>query len=64
LRFGCPDVGILFCGWDAVADGAVLQVLQVLQERGLALVHDGSAFVGVQPGVEPAAERGRYVLKP
>ena len=39
-------------GWDAVADGAVLQ------ERGLALVRDGGAFVGVQPGNEPAAERG------
>lgn len=39
-------------GWDAVADGAVLQ------ERGLRLVRDGGAFVGVQPGAEPAAERG------
>ncbi|MGH3316518.1 MAG: NADP-dependent oxidoreductase [Nocardioidaceae bacterium] len=39
-------------GWDAVADGAVLQ------ERGLALVRDGGTFVGVQPGAEPAAERG------
>jgi NADPH:quinone reductase-like Zn-dependent oxidoreductase len=39
-------------GWDAVADGAVLQ------ERGLALVRDGGAFVGVQPGAEPATERG------
>ena len=39
-------------GWDAVADGAVLQ------ERGLALVRDGGAFVGVRPGAEPAAERG------
>ena len=39
-------------GWDAVADGAVLQ------ERGLALVRDGGAFVGVQPGAEPASERG------
>ena len=35
-------------GWDAVADGAVLQ------ERGLALVRDGGAFVGVQPSAEPA----------
>jgi NADPH:quinone reductase-like Zn-dependent oxidoreductase len=39
-------------GWDAVADGAVLQ------ERGLALVRDGGTFVGVQPGAGPAAERG------
>jgi NADPH:quinone reductase-like Zn-dependent oxidoreductase len=39
-------------GWDAVADCAVLQ------ERGLALVRDGGAFVGVQPGAEPATERG------
>lgn len=39
-------------GWDAVADGAVLQ------ERGLALVRDGGAFVGVQPSAPPAAVRG------
>jgi NADPH:quinone reductase-like Zn-dependent oxidoreductase len=39
-------------GWDAVADGAVLQ------ERGLALVRDGGAFVGVIPGSAPPAERG------
>lgn len=39
-------------GWDAVADAAVLQ------ERGLALVRDGGTFVGVQPGAEPATERG------
>ncbi len=39
-------------GWDAVADGAVLQ------ERGLALVRDGGAFVGVQPQAKQAAERG------
>jgi len=43
-------------GWDAVADGAVLQ------ERGLALVRDGGAFVGVQPGAEPATERGITVV--
>ena len=30
----------------------------MLQEQGLALVRDGGAFVGVQPGAEPAAERG------
>jgi NADPH:quinone reductase-like Zn-dependent oxidoreductase len=29
-----------------------------MQERGLALVRDGGAFVGVQPGAEPAPERG------
>ncbi|MGH3448935.1 MAG: NADP-dependent oxidoreductase [Nocardioidaceae bacterium] len=39
-------------GWDAVADGAVLQ------EQGLALVRDGGAFVGVQPNAKPAIERG------
>jgi NADPH:quinone reductase-like Zn-dependent oxidoreductase len=39
-------------GWDAVADCAVLQ------ERGLALVRDGGAFVGVQPAARPAPERG------
>jgi NADPH:quinone reductase-like Zn-dependent oxidoreductase len=39
-------------GWDAVADGAVLQ------ERGLALVRDGGVFVGVQPAAKPATERG------
>jgi NADPH:quinone reductase-like Zn-dependent oxidoreductase len=38
-------------GWDAVADGAVLQ------ERGLALVRDRGIFVGVQPSAEPTAER-------
>jgi NADPH:quinone reductase-like Zn-dependent oxidoreductase len=30
----------------------------VLQQRGLALVRDGGAFVGVQPSAEPATERG------
>jgi NADPH:quinone reductase-like Zn-dependent oxidoreductase len=39
-------------GWDAVADGAVLQ------ERGVALVRDNGLFVGVQPGQAPAEERG------
>jgi hypothetical protein len=39
-------------GWDAVADGAVMQ------ERGLALVRDGGTFVGVQPQAGPAVERG------
>jgi NADPH:quinone reductase-like Zn-dependent oxidoreductase len=39
-------------GWDAVADGAVLQ------ERGVALVRDGGTFIGVQPGSAPAEERG------
>jgi NADPH:quinone reductase-like Zn-dependent oxidoreductase len=39
-------------GWDAVADGGVLQ------ERGLALVRDGGTFVGVQPSAQLAAERG------
>ena len=39
-------------GWDAVADGAVLQ------ERGLALVRDGGTFVGVRPSSVPGTERG------
>lgn len=39
-------------GWDAVADGAVLQ------ENGVALVRDGGLFVGVQPSAQPPAERG------
>jgi NADPH:quinone reductase-like Zn-dependent oxidoreductase len=39
-------------GWDAVADGAVLQ------EQAVALVRDGGVFVGVQPSFPPAAERG------
>jgi NADPH:quinone reductase-like Zn-dependent oxidoreductase len=39
-------------GWDAVADGAVLQ------ERGLTLVRDGGLFVGVLPSARPPAERG------
>ena len=39
-------------GWDAVADGAVLQ------EAGVALVRDGGLFVGVQPSAHPDAERG------
>ncbi len=39
-------------GWDAVADGAVLQ------ERGLALVRDGGIFVGVLPSNRPPGERG------
>jgi NADPH:quinone reductase-like Zn-dependent oxidoreductase len=39
-------------GWDAVADAAGLQ------ERSLALVRDGGAFVGVKPNAEPVAERG------
>jgi NADPH:quinone reductase-like Zn-dependent oxidoreductase len=39
-------------GWDAVADGAVLQ------DQGVALVADGGVFVGVRPGNAPTAERG------
>lgn len=39
-------------GWDAVADGGVLQ------ERGVGLVRDGGAFVGVQPSAVPDTERG------
>ncbi len=43
-------------GWDAVADGAVLQ------EQGLALVRDGGVFVGVSPSAVPATERGITVV--
>jgi NADPH:quinone reductase-like Zn-dependent oxidoreductase len=39
-------------GWDAVADGAMLQ------EQGVALVRDGGRFVGLRPGGAPAEERG------
>ena len=39
-------------GWDAVADGGVLQ------EQGVALVRDGGVFVGVQPSAPPSEERG------
>jgi NADPH:quinone reductase-like Zn-dependent oxidoreductase len=39
-------------GWDAVADGAVLQ------ERAVALVRDGGLFVGVNPSAAPAEARG------
>jgi NADPH:quinone reductase-like Zn-dependent oxidoreductase len=39
-------------GWDAVADGAVLQ------QDAVALVRDSGRFVGVQPSSRPPAERG------
>lgn len=39
-------------GWDAVVDPAQLN------ERALELVRDGGAYVGLRPGLEPAAERG------
>jgi len=39
-------------GWDAVADGGVLQ------EEGLALVRDGGIFVGVQPSAQLPPARG------
>jgi NADPH:quinone reductase-like Zn-dependent oxidoreductase len=39
-------------GWDAVADGGVLQ------EQGVALVRDGGRFIGVQPSAPPPEERG------
>jgi NADPH:quinone reductase-like Zn-dependent oxidoreductase len=39
-------------GWDAVADGAVMQ------EKALPLVRDGGAFVGVQPSAKLPTERG------
>lgn len=43
-------------GWDAVADTAALQ------QQALALVRDGGTFVGVQPAMVPAAERGISVV--
>ena len=49
---GADFIGHAEPGWDAVADAAALQ------ERSLALVRDGGAFVGVRPGSEPAVERG------
>jgi NADPH:quinone reductase-like Zn-dependent oxidoreductase len=39
-------------GWEAVADGAVLQ------EQALALVRDGGTFVGVRPNAVPNSVRG------
>jgi NADPH:quinone reductase-like Zn-dependent oxidoreductase len=39
-------------GWDAVADGAVMQ------EQALALVRNGGAFIGVLPSAKLPAERG------
>jgi NADPH:quinone reductase-like Zn-dependent oxidoreductase len=39
-------------GWDAVADGAVLQ------EQGVALVRDGGLYVGLRPAAVPAEQRG------
>jgi NADPH:quinone reductase-like Zn-dependent oxidoreductase len=39
-------------GWDAVADGAVLQ------QQAVPLVRDGGRFVGVQPSSPPVSERG------
>lgn len=39
-------------GWDAVADGAVMQ------EKALALVRDGGAFVGIRPSAKLPTERG------
>lgn len=39
-------------GWDAVADGAVMQ------DDAVALVRDGGIFIGVQPSFPPAPQRG------
>lgn len=39
-------------GWDAVVDPAQLN------EQALELVRDGGAYVGLRPGMGPAAERG------
>ena len=50
--FGAGFTSEPVTGWDAVADGAVLQ------QEAVALVRDGGRFVGVQPSFTPAAERG------
>lgn len=39
-------------GWDVVVDAAAMQ------DEAMPLVRDGGTFVGVQPGPEPAEERG------
>jgi len=39
-------------GWDVVADAAAMQ------DEAVSLVRAGGRFVGVKPGLEPAAERG------
>jgi len=49
---GADFIGEATGGWDAVADGAVLQ------EAAVPLVRDGGVFVGVQPSAPPASERG------
>jgi NADPH:quinone reductase-like Zn-dependent oxidoreductase len=49
---GADFAGEATGGWDAVADGAVLQ------EAAVPLVRDGGVFVGVQPSAPPASERG------
>jgi len=49
---GADFTGEAEAGWDAVADGAVLQ------EQGVALVRDGGLFIGVSPSAVPAEERG------
>src|SRR5690606_27895743 len=51
-RLGADHTAHAEPGWHAVVDAAVLH------ERGLALVRDGGAYVGVRPAAAPAAERG------
>lgn len=53
---GADFAGEPSTGWDAVADGAVLQA------DGVALVRDGGLFVGMRPGDVPAAERDVRVV--
>ncbi len=50
-RLGADFTAAATRGWDAVADGGVLQ------EQGVALVRDGGRFIGVQPSAQPTSER-------
>jgi NADPH:quinone reductase-like Zn-dependent oxidoreductase len=49
---GAEFTSVPSTGWDAVADGAVLQ------QDAVSLAGDGGRFVGVQPSFPPASERG------
>lgn len=53
---GADFLSTLSTGWDAVADGAVLQA------EGVALVRDGGLFVGMRPGDVPPAERDVQIV--
>jgi NADPH:quinone reductase-like Zn-dependent oxidoreductase len=49
---GAEFTSVPSTGWDAVADGAVLQ------QDAVSLAGDGGRFVGVQPSFPPPSERG------